>query len=279
MRLLVPGGSDLPLVRTLSRAGYRALLEGGVRVFEWNGPMVHAKTAVADGCWARVGSTNLNLQSWVGNWELDVAVEDAVRPGDGGMFEADLAHATEVLLDATHRRRIRAAVAGPRHPPPRRPVPGVARAPPPRRCAHPARRGRGPAHRPHGRRRAHGQPAARGRRRLPSLVIGGACSSALVGALGAWWPALLAYPLAAAALWLGVMLLVGGWRAARAGGPAEPAGDTGWYTEQLARQPVSGQAPGIRRKDCIVKPGIHPEYHEVTAHCACGATWTDAVDQ
>jgi large subunit ribosomal protein L31 len=29
----------------------------------------------------------------------------------------------------------------------------------------------------------------------------------------------------------------------------------------------------IRRKDTIVKPGIHPEYHEVTAHCACGATW------
>jgi large subunit ribosomal protein L31 len=31
--------------------------------------------------------------------------------------------------------------------------------------------------------------------------------------------------------------------------------------------------PRIRRKDPIVKPGIHPEYHEVTAHCACGATW------
>jgi large subunit ribosomal protein L31 len=29
----------------------------------------------------------------------------------------------------------------------------------------------------------------------------------------------------------------------------------------------------IRRKDTTVKPGIHPEYHEVTAHCACGATW------
>jgi large subunit ribosomal protein L31 len=37
------------------------------------------------------------------------------------------------------------------------------------------------------------------------------------------------------------------------------------------------RAPGglswIRRKDHTVKPGIHPEYHEVTAHCACGATW------
>ena len=87
VRLLVPGGSDLPLVRSLSRAGYRGLLEGGVRVFEWNGSMLHAKTAVADGLWARVGSTNLNLQSWMGNWELDVAVEDA---GFGAAMERDV---------------------------------------------------------------------------------------------------------------------------------------------------------------------------------------------
>jgi cardiolipin synthase A/B len=40
-------------------------LESGVRVFEWNGPMLHAKTAVADGRWARVGSSNLNVASWM----------------------------------------------------------------------------------------------------------------------------------------------------------------------------------------------------------------------
>ena len=49
VRLLVPGASDIPLLRPLSRAGYRPLLEAGVRVFEWNGSMLHAKTAVADG--------------------------------------------------------------------------------------------------------------------------------------------------------------------------------------------------------------------------------------
>jgi len=48
VRLLVPGGSDLALLQPLTRAGYRPLLEGGVRIFEWNGPMMHAKTAVAD---------------------------------------------------------------------------------------------------------------------------------------------------------------------------------------------------------------------------------------
>ena len=76
VRLLVPGATDIPLLRGISRAAYQPLLEAGVRVFEWNGPMIHAKTAVADGLWARVGSTNLNIASWMGNYELDVAVED-----------------------------------------------------------------------------------------------------------------------------------------------------------------------------------------------------------
>ena len=56
----------------------------GVRVFEWNGSMMHAKTAVADSRWGRIGSTNLNLNSWVGNWELDVAIEDPSRRADDG---------------------------------------------------------------------------------------------------------------------------------------------------------------------------------------------------
>ena len=76
VRLLVPSSSDIPVISAVSRANYRSLLEGGVRVFEWNGSMIHAKTAVVDGKWARVGSTNLNVASWMGNWELDVTIED-----------------------------------------------------------------------------------------------------------------------------------------------------------------------------------------------------------
>jgi cardiolipin synthase len=76
VRLLVPGTTDIPVLRALSRAGYQPLLQSGVRVFEWNGPMLHAKTAVADGRWARIGSSHLNISSWLGNYELDVAVED-----------------------------------------------------------------------------------------------------------------------------------------------------------------------------------------------------------
>jgi cardiolipin synthase len=106
VRLLVPGGTDIPLLRPLSRAGYRPLLEYGVRVFEWNGPMLHAKTAVADCLWARVGSSNLNLASWLGNWELDVAIEDAGFAAEvEQMYLEDLANATEVVLSSKLRVR------------------------------------------------------------------------------------------------------------------------------------------------------------------------------
>ncbi|EIL99806.1 phosphatidylserine/phosphatidylglycerophosphate/cardiolipin synthase [Rhodanobacter thiooxydans LCS2] len=105
VRLLVPGSSDIPIVAGMSRSGYRPLLKAGIRVFEWNGSMLHAKTAVADGQWARVGSSNLNIASWLGNRELDVAVEDAGFAGQlAAQYEQDLGNATEIVL-ASRRRR------------------------------------------------------------------------------------------------------------------------------------------------------------------------------
>ncbi len=104
VRLLVPQATDLPIVRALSRSGYRPLLEAGVRVYEWCGSMIHAKTAVSDGKWARVGSTNLNLVSWISNWELDLVIEDS-RIGHEmeRMFLQDLDHATEIVLSGKRR--------------------------------------------------------------------------------------------------------------------------------------------------------------------------------
>ncbi len=110
VRLLVPGTSDVPILTRFSRAGYRPLLESGIRVFEWNGSMLHAKTAVADGRWARVGSTNLNLASWIGNFELDVAIEDENCAGRmQQIYEEDLSNATEIVLG--NRQRVRASRA------------------------------------------------------------------------------------------------------------------------------------------------------------------------
>ena len=210
MRLLVPGGSDLPLVRSLSRAGYRGLLEGGVRVFEWNGSMVHAKTAVADGLWARVGSTNLNIQSWMGNWELDVAIEDT---GFGAemerMFEADLERSTEVVL--TGRSRTVEPAAGRRAAGPEA-VTGCRGA-----AAAPA----APAGPPPGRFRIGNTVGAALTARRPlgaaeaSTLGAGALLLVTMGGLAAWWPAVAAYPLAVIAIWLGLSLGAAAWRARR----------------------------------------------------------------
>ncbi|MFZ0761479.1 MAG: phospholipase D-like domain-containing protein [Candidatus Sulfotelmatobacter sp.] len=111
VRLLVPRASDIPVMRAVSRAGFRGLLEAGVRIFEWSGPMVHAKTAVADGRWGRVGSTNLNLSSWIGNWELDVIAEDeAFSQKMENMYLQDLSHSIEIVL--LEKNKVRPAGGG-----------------------------------------------------------------------------------------------------------------------------------------------------------------------
>ncbi len=99
VRIIVPAFNNWPVVGGFSRAGYRPLLEAGVRLYEWEGPMIHAKTAVADGAWSRVGSSNLNLASLVSNWELDVAIVDRSVAGVmEELFLQDLESSVEVSL-------------------------------------------------------------------------------------------------------------------------------------------------------------------------------------
>lgn len=106
VRILVPQSTDIGIIRDTTRSTYRPLLEAGVRVFEWNGPMMHAKTAVFDGRFSRVGSTNLNIASWFGNYELDVLIEDeAFGQRMNEQFLSDIANATEIVLSDTERKK------------------------------------------------------------------------------------------------------------------------------------------------------------------------------
>ena len=108
VRLLVPRTSDIRWIGNVSRTQYRSLLEAGVRVFEWNGSMIHAKTAIVDGRWARVGSTNLNLSSWAINRELDVSIEDSATVARlTAVFADDLQHATEVVLNQAQQAELK----------------------------------------------------------------------------------------------------------------------------------------------------------------------------
>jgi len=212
VRLLVPGSSDIPVVSRISRANYRPLLEGGVRVFEWNGSMLHAKSAIADERWGRVGSTNLNIASWLANYELDVAIEDErIVAGMAAMYEQDLANATEIVLG--RRARVRASAPA-------------------------ARRGR------------RALSGSAGRAAAGAMSVGAAVGAALtnrrtlgpaeaglVWAVGAaaialavvavLWPPALAYPVAVIAVWVGAVALMRAlrmWRQRRARGRAAPSG-------------------------------------------------------
>jgi cardiolipin synthase len=97
VRLLVPGASDVPLIRNLSRIGYRDLLRSGVRIYEWDGPMLHAKSIMCDDRWVRIGSSNLNPSSLLGNYELDVLIEDrGLAQAMEDQFRHDMARSREV---------------------------------------------------------------------------------------------------------------------------------------------------------------------------------------
>jgi cardiolipin synthase len=202
VRLLVPSTTDVPLVRALSRAGYRPLLEAGVRIFEWNGSMVHAKTAVADGRWTRIGSSNLNLASFLGNYELDVAIEDDGVAGQmQEAYERDLANATEICLE---RNRVL-------------PVGGRGAPPLPRRRGLPPRGITGSRAATSAMRVANAVGAAVtshreiGRAESRVLVATGLILLALA-IVATLWPRLLAVPLAVLGAWVGVTLI---WRARR----------------------------------------------------------------
>jgi len=197
VRLLVPGSSDLPITQAFSRAGYRPLLEAGVRVFEWNGSMLHAKTAVADGRWSRAGSSNLNISSWLANYELDLAVYDQTF---GGRMEQiylqDLENATEIVLAG--RSKVRSLTRG-------RPVHLI----PPRGSA-----GRAAAS---ALRIGNTVTAALGNRRVLGASEAGLMSKLgvvfLVIAAAAWiWPLVVAIPAAFVAGWVGLALLIRAWR-------------------------------------------------------------------
>ena len=97
VRILVPSKYDHPWVRRFTRQVYTRLLRNGVRIWEWNGVMMHAKTSVVDSRWVRVGSTDFNPLGVAINYELDALIEDrALGEEAEEMFRSDLAESTEI---------------------------------------------------------------------------------------------------------------------------------------------------------------------------------------
>ncbi|MFS2026835.1 cardiolipin synthase [Massilia sp. CT11-137] len=105
VRLVLPGVSDHSLIRYAGQGFYDQLLAGGVRIFELQIAVLHAKTAVIDGGWSTIGSANIDRRSFIHNYELNVVVIDpAFGAAMESAFNEDLRDSKEVTLERWRHR-------------------------------------------------------------------------------------------------------------------------------------------------------------------------------
>jgi cardiolipin synthase len=103
--LILPSKTDSWLVFHAGRRYYEQLLRAGVKIYERRGAILHSKTALIDGVWATVGSTNLDWRSFLHNHELNVVVLGVEFGGQvQAMFEKDLAASDAITLEQWKRR-------------------------------------------------------------------------------------------------------------------------------------------------------------------------------
>jgi cardiolipin synthase len=95
--LVLPGFTDSSLVFHAGRSHYTELLDAGVKIYERRDALLHAKTAVIDGVWSTVGSSNMDWRSFALNYELNAVI---LGPRFGEQMEAlfadDVAHAQRI---------------------------------------------------------------------------------------------------------------------------------------------------------------------------------------
>jgi cardiolipin synthase len=100
VKLVLPGVSDHGLVMYAGQAFYEQLLEGGVKIYQLQVAVLHAKTAVIDGAWSTIGSANIDRRSFIHNYELNVVVIDPAFGRDmESAFNEDLRDSKEVTLE------------------------------------------------------------------------------------------------------------------------------------------------------------------------------------
>jgi cardiolipin synthase len=105
VRFLLPGRSDVPLVRHAGHGYYAALLERGVRIFEYQPAVLHAKTLVADDFVSLAGSSNLDFRSFHFNAECNIVMlDEETGRAFSAKFEEDLEGSVEVTAADWARR-------------------------------------------------------------------------------------------------------------------------------------------------------------------------------
>jgi cardiolipin synthase len=105
VRLLLPGMTDSWITLYASRTHYDALLASGVRVFERQDAVQHAKTAVIDSVWSTIGSSNLDYRSFLHANEANIVVWGREFAGEmEATFLKDQAQTVEIELERWRRR-------------------------------------------------------------------------------------------------------------------------------------------------------------------------------
>jgi len=106
--VLVAGEADNTvdrMMRVASRQEFGRALEGGIKIYEYRGAMLHSKTFVVDSVWGSVGSINLDNHSFALNHELNVTFYDRDIAGQlAAIFRKDLESAQEITYEAWKRR-------------------------------------------------------------------------------------------------------------------------------------------------------------------------------
>jgi len=105
VQVIVPSRNTSEAAVAAGRAKYGDLLEAGVKLHELQGRILHAKTAVIDGAWSAVGSSNLDWRSTVWNNEIDAIILDAGFGAEmEAVFRADVAASNTIDLASWRRR-------------------------------------------------------------------------------------------------------------------------------------------------------------------------------
>lgn len=105
VQLVLPGVSDHDFIKYAGESFYHELLAGGVRIFQLQVAVLHAKTTVIDGMWSSIGSANIDRRSFIHNYEVNVVVLDPHFGRDmEAAFREDLRHSKEIKLEEWKRR-------------------------------------------------------------------------------------------------------------------------------------------------------------------------------
>jgi cardiolipin synthase len=107
VKLILPSKTDSGLIFHAGRSYYQEMLRSGVKIYERHDALLHSKTAVIDGVWSTIGSTNLDWRSFLHNQEINaVVLSPDFAAQMKAMFESDLAASDQITLEAWEHRSL-----------------------------------------------------------------------------------------------------------------------------------------------------------------------------